>query len=529
MQSYLDSIPEGDYLILLSTSDNIIENLSDEVLTSLHEFGCFALDTLKNGKPYGFIGKKGETKPLFESFSNDKSAKLSESYTIRALTGFGTMEAQEVGKGIDWSTFSWKFNGKNTEEFSVNVLENNQLVFSQDNDFEGFASLSDSNLTQNELQFKSSFYDKLNKDLSELDFWMINHKALPEGVVVPEITSIDENLKAKSYQGEKINASLAFVNISQSDFDSIWVYYTASVVENGFIFRDSILLASLKSRDTLILPIKLQNPNFYGNVDLTVQFNPQKQAEQYYSNNIYYGRFTVQKDKTAALVEIKLNDKIPQKNQETGKDTKISITLTDDNVHAIFSDTSSMQLYLYNPCQLEECPAQRIYFSNPNLTYAFKGNQMFVELMLNDLKSGIYTFKVLASDPFGNAIDEPAEISFSVQELTKISAFVPYPSPFSEKMRFAYQMTGSKQPESIHLQIFNNTGVLVFETKDLGDLEAGSNLTQWEWSGVDMKGKQLENGVYFYKVTINDTQIERLSTSVDSKFENGFGTIMISR
>ena len=55
--------------------------------------------------------------------------------------------------------------------------------------------------------------------------------------------------------------------------------------------------------------------------------------------------------------------------------------------------------------------------------------------------------------------------------------------------------------ESIDLQVFNRWGELVFETTD----------PYIYWDGTDIKsGKQLNDGVYFYIVTVNEIKLSGL-------------------
>ncbi len=139
--------------------------------------------------------------------------------------------------------------------------------------------------------------------------------------------------------------------------------------------------------------------------------------------------------------------------------------------------------------------------------------------------------KVFGVDAFGNVNQTPSEISFEVRGQTSLSSFLPYPSPFSSEMRFAYQMSGSKQPDNLKIQILNSTGNLVYEATqvEIGDLVPGSNLTNWVYKGVDMKGNLLPNGVYLYKVILSDSEINHLETTADKSFKDGWGSFMIVR
>jgi flagellar hook assembly protein FlgD len=56
-------------------------------------------------------------------------------------------------------------------------------------------------------------------------------------------------------------------------------------------------------------------------------------------------------------------------------------------------------------------------------------------------------------------------------------------------------------------------------------------MTQYAWDGRDEFGDQLANGTYLYRVwtKIDDADIERRQTALDSFFERGIGKMVLIR
>jgi flagellar hook assembly protein FlgD len=126
---------------------------------------------------------------------------------------------------------------------------------------------------------------------------------------------------------------------------------------------------------------------------------------------------------------------------------------------------------------------------------------------------------------------------------SSITQLINYPNPFSTSTRFVFTLTGSEVPENIFIKIMTITGKVVKEItqEELGLINIGRNITEYEWDGTDKYGDKLANGVYLYKVQVrhngsNFKQREvQISTSGESStlsskyFKNGLGKMYILR
>jgi len=147
---------------------------------------------------------------------------------------------------------------------------------------------------------------------------------------------------------------------------------------------------------------------------------------------------------------------------------------------------------------------------------------------------GMYEFVVRAKDRSNNASGAVQySIRFEVVNRSTITQVVNYPNPFSTRTHFVFTLTGSVVPEDFRIQIMTITGKVVREIRkeELGPIRIGRNMTQYAWDGRDEFGDQLANGTYLYRVwtKIDDADIERRQTALDSFFERGIGKMVLIR
>jgi flagellar hook assembly protein FlgD len=115
-----------------------------------------------------------------------------------------------------------------------------------------------------------------------------------------------------------------------------------------------------------------------------------------------------------------------------------------------------------------------------------------------------------------------------------ITHFLPYPNPFTTSMQFVFKITGQQVPDKIKVQIMTATGKIVREVlkEELGDLRIGNNISNFRWDGTDQFGDRLANGVYFYRVYVENNDrsgTKHRATSADSMFKQNFGKIYLMR
>jgi hypothetical protein len=211
----------------------------------------------------------------------------------------------------------------------------------------------------------------------------------------------------------------------------------------------------------------------------------------------------------------------------------ISVVMKDENKILPKEDTVGIILALKSPGKES---FDRIAFSDPNLVWspATDKNDFTIEYQPSPLSDGIYTLSVQAEDASGNTSGaEPYEIRFEVINESQITHFYPFPNPFSSSTRFVFTLTGNIIPDELKIQIMTVSGKVVREimADEIGPIHIGNNITEYAWDGRDEYGDQLANGVYLYRVLINnpgDNFIHR-ETAGDRGFNREFGKLYLLR
>jgi hypothetical protein len=273
------------------------------------------------------------------------------------------------------------------------------------------------------------------------------------------------------------------------------------------------------------------------------------QLEQHHFNNLYSHEFTVYSDKTNPILDVTFDGIHILNGDIVNPEANIIITLDDENKYLILDDESLIQVFINYPNSTNQ---DSLVLINPN-DYKFTKaslpkNKCTIEYQADFKTDGVYELRLMANDKSNNisgdgdrAYDQ--RISFEVLMESSITQLINYPNPFSTSTRFVFTLTGSEVPENIFIKIMTITGKVVKEItqEELGLINIGRNITEYEWDGTDKYGDKLANGVYLYKVQVrhngsNFKQREvQISTSGESStlsskyFKNGLGKMYILR
>jgi hypothetical protein len=91
------------------------------------------------------------------------------------------------------------------------------------------------------------------------------------------------------------------------------------------------------------------------------------------------------------------------------------------------------------------------------------------------------------------------------QESSNVSSYA-YPNPYSPDLHGQIRIRfDSSTPENAQLRIFDFSNTLVYETTEQTSSTGGYEIL---WNGYNMKGHQVDNGVYFYQITLSNKTLE---------------------
>ena len=161
------------------------------------------------------------------------------------------------------------------------------------------------------------------------------------------------------------------------------------------------------------------------------------------------------------------------------------------NVSVCYLDTSSQAIYGYDSrtdsVDFEGKPCAFARFGND---YNFVGFWFPLYPMKED--SAVQAGRDILED-FGE-VPTGVEERFTRHKVWKFELRQNFPNPFSGSTRIQFTIP---QKGQLRLDVYDICGRLV---ANLADMKAVPGLYEYDWSGIDSRGKRVANGVYFYRL-----------------------------
>lgn len=546
LKNYLDGVPAGDYVLLISKGSINFSSLDASLKTSLQNVGASvgALNTLQNGHPYILLGQKGGVS-LQEVISTSLSGQTAEhivlNYNFTQSSSSGEVTTLPIGPAKNWGKLFGKMTADANDVVGYQIIGidtqgKESTVFSQQTVLP--AELDLKNILNASIypsiRLKLVVQDAVDFTPAQLKRWMVTYEALPvpEGLIDVDAVGKEKYTIADKQEGEPVELEFAFRNITDVAFasDSLWVRYVLTN-NNKEVSRDSVKVPAPKVKDLVKFSKKIETLNLVGTNVLTVYVNPRIVSELYYDNNLYQVSFNVLKDNANPILEVSFDGRQIMDGEIVSPSPVINIRLRDENSFKVLTDTSNINVLLR---KCETCEFESIVFSDPNVKWTTGASLTEVEYHPKNLANGKYSLKVQGWDASDNKAGvNPYTINFEVINESTVTNVFPYPNPFSTKTQFVFTLTGREIPDEMKIQIMTVTGKVVREiTQDeLGPIVIGNNRTQYAWDGKDEYGDLLANGLYLYRVIMkaNGKSIDQRKTSADKAFKNGFGKLYILR
>jgi len=125
-----------------------------------------------------------------------------------------------------------------------------------------------------------------------------------------------------------------------------------------------------------------------------------------------------------------------------------------------------------------------------------------LEYTLPALSSGRHELRISAWDNLNNVSEQTVSFTTSTASELTLAQVVNYPNPFATDTRFTfqYQSASGTGIGDVTIKIYTVTGRLIQEIEAM----ATPGFNQIYWDGRDRNGDVLANGVYLYKIIIDD-------------------------
>jgi len=132
------------------------------------------------------------------------------------------------------------------------------------------------------------------------------------------------------------------------------------------------------------------------------------------------------------------------------------------------------------------------------------------------LAEGAHTIMIKVWDLLGNSTTKSIDFVVPASDIINVKNLYNYPNPFSSHTQFSFELNKLGSPVEISLSIYDNMGNLLFTKPLNGTYKANRVVANWD--GIGMGSAQLQAGVYYYRLTINDGTATRFLTSKLVKF-----------
>ncbi|MEO6549655.1 MAG: C25 family cysteine peptidase, partial [Ferruginibacter sp.] len=562
---FIDSIPNGMYVSVTNLgvdyntrglpinntfikdwkADQASLGAGNSLYHKLKSIGFNTIDSFYHNLPFSYFYRKNVS-----SFAPAQiMGATADAYVVNIIPlvakfSSGTIESPVFGPAKKWNSLHWR--GK-TIDPGIGDTAQIQVYGINTNGAQSLLTTvyptTDTSLAFiDPVQYPYIKLKMLNSDPNfatplQLSRWTINADYVPEGAVAPNLLF---SMKDTVEQGEKIDFTLAFKNISQVDFDSLAIKFIITDRNNSPHVLILPKKKALVAGDTIIVSYSIDSRSYPGTNTLYVMVNPDNdQPEQYLFNNFVYKNFFVKEDKFNPTLDVTFDGVHILNRDIVASKPRILVKLKDESHFLLLSDTAALKVQVHYPGDAAGI-YRNFYFGNSmRFIPATNGadNTASIEFTPFFPEDGEYELKISGKDMVGNkAGNIEYTITFSVLNTPMISNMLNYPNPFTTSTAFVFTITGSEVPQNIRIQVLTITGKIVREiTKaELGNIHIGRNITEFKWDGTDMYGQKLGNGVYLYRVltNLNGKSLDKYKSDgeqTDKFFNKGYGKMYLMR
>lgn len=547
-EALMNDVPDGTYVALFTRYDSRISEWSERLKNILRGLGGSLFEGYqKNQTAYVLIGKKGaEPGSMFEDMSHltdDATAGYAAvEGRILGRNDEGYLYSSDIGPANQWHDlfFDWRKTPETPNEDKLNysvygidtsgnpiVLYNNMSA----------TRLNLSSIDANRyryLRLRANFEDRNDRSAPQIRHWLVSFSPVPEGTINTGNQYVFH--KDTLMEGDSFRLQLAFENISNLDFDSMFYEFDVVDLETRTTIRSlKGMGAPIPAGDAFLLKQQMATRGLSGNYAANISFNTNRQQpEVSLSNNLVSIPFKVINDHINPLLDVSFDGRHIINGEIVSPNPLIVITSKDENPYLLQNDSSNFEVMLKWPGEQD---FRIIDISSDEILFrpaSGNRNTAVIEYRPTNLPDGNYTLKVQSADMSGNqAGREYYSIEFRVINESTITQFYPYPNPFTSQMRFVFTLTGTEIPDEINITIMTVSGRVVREIRkeELGTLRIGNNISEFTWDGTDQFGDILANGVYFYTVDVRNhgERLKRFETAGDNNFKKDVGKIYILR
>lgn len=503
---WLDAVPEGDWIVMMTVGAVQFNLWPASEMAKLVELGWTNENLAKLRNPSMFIFQKGGKKPALELSvdPNDVAPSLRtlslDNYTLKSTKSRGSLVSSLIGPAKSWSSLKYQLKVlPQRHRASLQIigvdLEGKETVLPLS---QGAYSVDLSQVDATRFPFLRLKLDLEDNDLSEplpaqLQNWAVNYTSVAEGAASANVNGIIEK-----QEGETMTVKVTFRNISKVAFQDSVIVHQTLFGPKGAPQVSERKLGRLLPNEEVGYDIVLPTIGRSGDNRLLVNFNPRRQPEQNYSNNVINLPIAVIPDQTPPVLDVVFDGQRIRNEEIVSANPLIVMQMKDENRFLFKNDTLGINVFLQRPNAPD---FQRIAFDNNILKFtpANAQNLYTVSYRPGVLSDGLYRLRVQGADASSNPTGV-YEIAFRVINEQKIVTVLTTPNPASSLVRFSFTVTGQQAPDKASLSITDINGRIIKEISIVPRI--GVNEWIWEDAGA------YPSGAYFYRLMVQKEGLE---------------------
>lgn len=526
---FLNSYDTTQYLMvfiaaLVSPSDSLRMNTK----IKFKQFGSRYVDFITRFDEFdtwSFIGYLGaDTSFTSEEFHNYPTTGCPESWCSsqsQITPLFQNTSGSiifNIGPAHRWKNFSWDrliypntsltFNlsgiGRNNDTILLitNINSNNYTNIDTINNY----SYPNMYLTAN------FSIDTLSSNISPL-FKFLNFKYTPPAEIIPDNYSF---VKSDSIvpEGQNVTISVRNYNVGYVPANVILNKWSVSSPTGNRIVKLDTITTPLKPDSSKLFSASFSTAGLKANNKLfdtiLVYFETSilgNENDFYPYNNIAITSIIVYGDTTQPLIDVTYDGQKILNGDLIQSKPEIIYTFSDVSTSSYeLSDTSSIFIKLDNSLV-------HYYIGstiNPLIEFlpVNNGNEKIKIKFHPELQAGEHKLQYIGKDKKGNYADTVTHL-VNISKDFVVKNLINYPNPMINDTYITFILYAEKNPASCKIKIYTVAGRLIKEI----DENARVGFNEIHWDGKDNDGETIANGIYFYKLILEDNG--KLETSIE--------------
>ncbi len=535
--TYLNGVDSSNYIMVLKALVTSSFGMNAACRNAFQQFGSVYADSTPTFNSYWtwtFVGYKGaNSSQVSEDFHRNNSSNScasnwcpSNSYLpVKYMRTFGTVTVN-LGPAQNWKKFGWEQitgtgNSIATDVYGVKKDNSTTLLYPNVTNWAGFNLDTLNAYTYPNINLLIKFsLDTLSAAPSPVIKSVNAQYNPPYEVVMNKVSFHCKDSVVKL--GQKVKIDFRFFNTGYKDLNKFYVnwYYFPFSPGRKILRADTITAvvpidSSFKVIQDIVIP--RDNSPFAAPTSSTIyaEVIPYGKSNEFYSYNntgqitfrlistpilpvadVYFDGIAIKNGdfvRKSPEVKIKINDvgSLIASSENPDVQSNSKATLRTSN------DSSNVKLYLnkqYIP----------YHSSLNNASIRAKGleNSASENIELNltpNLIFGDNQLTIMITDNSGVKIDSITYDVVVSNELF-VKDFYNYPNPVARETNFVFNIAASTKPHDCKIKIYTVSGKLIKEI--FAPLNIGYN--QIAWDARDNDGDYIANGVYLYKMVVED-------------------------